>query len=851
MFVLRDYQQEAVDLTYQRLAEGHRPIVCAPTGCHQRGTPIMQPNGVTKRVEYLNVGDRVMGPDSKPRTIIRLHRGFDEMYRVIPVKGDTFIVNGGHVLSLKTTNVGSSAAGRIENITVRDWVTRSNYYRHTRKLYRVPLDFEQHKGEMPISPYFVGVLLGDGDTKHGRVAVCTADPEIVQEIRQQARIFSVQARKVAAGGISSSYMMTRPASGGMANQLLNAVREIGIDKGCAMKRVPWQYKTATKEARLEVLAGLMDTDGHFNRGGYDYVSKSWALASDVMFIARSVGLAAYMRKCRKSCGDFSGDYYRVSISGNCSIIPCKIARKSCAKRRQKKDVLVTGFKVESLGVGPYYGFECDGDHLYVMGDFTVTHNSGKTVIAGQMARDFMEQGKRVMFLSGRREILRQSYDVFADFCGHDKVGFLMAGESPWWFYPPVTVASQDTLKARWDKADSWRVPADVVMYDECHLSLSPKMVKTVIPFYGDKVNVGFSATPAKQSGKGLGSHYTRIIQVRSVNQLVDAGHLAPCEYWAGSHADVSGLRTVNGDYENRGLSRAANDNVLIGDVVDNWLRIASERHTIVFAVDIAHAVALTEKFQAAGIDAEVLHSRLAPETRTQISDDFKRGDIQVLINVGIATYGYDVPSVSCVVLARPTKSIVLHLQMIGRGMRPKADGGHCVVLDHADNVRRLGAAEDEIRWCLDDGRTAATNVRKQVDEKTKRGDSELTTCDDCGHMFNRSRICPKCGWEKPLPAKDIETVRADLVKYREPKDTKATGDGWPNPENFYRMLMHHAMVKGYKPGWAYHKFREQMDSEPERHWQGLLPIKPTPRVANWIRSQQIRYAKRKKRRAAA
>ena len=472
--------------------------------------------------------------------------------------------------------------------------------------------------------------------------------------------------------------------------------------------------------------------------------------------------------------------------------------------------------------------------------------SGKTVIAAQMAKDYMDAGLRVLFMSGRREILRQSYETFVGFCGVKNVGFLMAGEGPWWFYPPVTIASWDTLKARWGKSDVWHVPADVVFYDECHLALSPKMCKTVIPFYKEAINIGLSATPAKQSGKGLGTHFTRIIQVQSVQQIIDDGYLAECEYWAGSYADVSKVKTVNGDYENKGLSAAAKDNVLIGDVIENWLKIASDRHTIVFAVDIAHAEALTKRFQEAGIAAEVLHSKTPLESRNIISKRFKSQDTQVLVNVGIATYGYDVPSVNCVVLARPTKSIVLHLQCIGRGMRPKPDGGFCKVLDHADNVRRLGAAEDPVRWRLDSSKPAATNFKRHKDEQQGTKEAEIFACKQCAYMFSRSRVCPKCGWEKPLNGRDVAAVEADLVKVRKAKDGQK--NGWPTDEDFFRMLRHYAQRKHYSSGWAAYKYRDRLGDWPPDAWKRGPIVAPIPLVNNWIQMKEIQYHKGKKKR---
>ncbi len=465
--------------------------------------------------------------------------------------------------------------------------------------------------------------------------------------------------------------------------------------------------------------------------------------------------------------------------------------------------------------------------------------SGKTVIAAHLARDAMKQGKRVLFLSCRREILRRTYETFIEICGEHNVGFLMAGEKPWWFYPPVTIGSQDTLKARWDKSDVWRVPSDVNLLDECHLALSRKMSETILPYYRDKTVIGFTATPARASGKGLGSFFTKIIQVQSVQQIIDDGFLAPCEYWAGSHADVSRLRTVRGDFENKGLSTAAKDTALIGDVIDNWLRLAKDRHTIVFATDISHAQALTERFQSVGVAAEVVHSKMNQLTRSLLTQQFKEQKFQVLVNVGICTYGYDVPSVTCVILARPTKSIVLHLQMIGRGMRPKEDGGFCRILDHSDNVRRLGAAEDQRRWRLDEGREASINWTREKAQKPD--EARHTECAECRHLFSNSRICPKCGWEKPTASRDIEALDADLVKIRRSQSRQVVDT--LERRSWYRMMKWWVASKGHKPGAAFFAYRDKFHEEPPSDWSSLSPMEPTQRVSGYMLHRQIRFAR--------
>lgn len=473
--------------------------------------------------------------------------------------------------------------------------------------------------------------------------------------------------------------------------------------------------------------------------------------------------------------------------------------------------------------------------------------SGKTVIAASMAKDALDRGDRVLWITGREEILRQAFTTFTEVCGRENVGILMRDEKPFWFYPKVTVASWDTIKSRWKKSDIWHIPADVLLVDEAHLSLSRVMLETVMEHYREKTVIGFTATPARKTGKGLGSYYTRIIQVRSVQQIIDDGYLAPCEYWAGSHADVSkaGHDHKTGDFRQRDLSDLHMDRVLVGDVIDNWLRVAKDRHTIVFAVDIAHAQALAERFQEVGVYAESLHSKMSHGLREEISEQFRRGDIQVLVNVGIATYGYDVPSVNCVVLARPTKSIVLHHQMIGRGMRPKG-GDYCVVLDHADNCRRLGYVEDQIRWRLAEGSEASVNTTREGDAtRDKLPSPPPTECERCHYLFQNSRICPKCGWEKPAAARDVETIQADLVRVAKPKSNGS--DESIDRKKWYRMAVGWCIENGKKPGTAFYRYQDKFGTKPPWGWRNESPLKPDARVDAYMRAGLIRYAKRRRR----
>lgn len=506
---------------------------------------------------------------------------------------------------------------------------------------------------------------------------------------------------------------------------------------------------------------------------------------------------------------------------------------------------------------------------YAMGhgvDDRVIHcaptGSGKTIMQALICKREMDRGDSTAILTPRNEIFTQTHGVTGSVCGANNVSILRAKRPGEYWNPhaPVHVCSWPTMISRARKSSFFFPNVSRVQVDECHLSMAPKILE-ILEHYAPKARIdGWTATPARQTGKGLGRFFTEIKHVTTVRQLIKDGYLAPVEYWGGATPDMEGIRIVRGDYEVGKLSKASIK--LVGDVVDNWLRLAHDRHTIVFAVDIAHCEMLAHKFKSIGIRAAPLHVRMDQDERDRVVEQFKAGIIQVLVNVSIASYGFDAPSVNCVVVARKTKSIVLHLQMIGRGMRPAVDeeGNRianpddprfkvCMVLDHAGNVPDLGQADDLFRWRLDMGKKASDNWSRK-EESGEKEDSAVHTCEECQHIFSHSRICPKCGWKVPFSKRDVETKEANLVRIGK-KLVEPLPEGWPTHENFYRMLIRYGADKGYTPGWAAVKFKERAGVWPERHWMNLASIPVDARVQNWIISRNIAYAKAKKANKAA
>lgn len=343
--------------------------------CLAPDEPVLRYDGKVVRTDSLKVGDLLMGPDSLPRKVLSTSIGFGEMYRVVPNKGKSWRCNGDHILSLrKSKNPGK---GTVAFVSVQDWLCWPESKKSKYKLWRASVDFPEITPPI-LDPYFVGVVLGDGSVSDG-VCITTVDPEIVCTVSDVAERHGLKmvVRKYDDNRVPR-YALSGGNTGGTANPVLDILRSMGVGK-CEGKFIPDSLKLGSRETRLSVLAGLIDTDGSYDDRGccYDFISKSERLAHDVSFVASSLGLAAYVSTCKKTCTNTGaeGVYYRVCISGQIDVIPCRLARKKARVRKMNKDVTNVGFTIEPIGESDWFGIVLDGDHQYLLDDFTVTHNT--------------------------------------------------------------------------------------------------------------------------------------------------------------------------------------------------------------------------------------------------------------------------------------------------------------------------------------------------------------------------------------------------------------------------------------------------------------------------------------------
>lgn len=794
---MRGYQALMQAGTYQAWNEGCQvvmPVVATGGGkCLGVDTPVLMFDGTVKKVQHIQVGELLMGPDSTPRQVLSLARGSEELYRVTPIKGDPYVVNESHILSLKKTGVG---VDEIVNISVRDYLSKNKNFKHLYKGWRAAVEFAfVTKPDADLPPYLLGVWLGDGCSR--LPAVTTADPEIAEYLANYVCTRGLHLRRdnVNTGAATTYYLTTGKKRKGI-NRLTNALRTYDLLEN---KHIPHTYLCGSRQTRLETLAGILDSDGYLHHGHYDLIFKSERLANDTAYLARSLGFACYVKKAfkRATNSNHAGEHYnRITISGDVSEIPTRILRHQAAPRMQKKDVLRVGISVESIGVGDYYGFEISGDRLFMLGDFTVTHNTvvmadtarkhvghglaaaHRGVLVGQISQSLAREGV-VHNIVGPSSLIKTVVD------GHmEEFGKCFFNASA-----RFHVASVDTLKRR--NVGNLKDLITLGMMDEGHHILRDNKWGQCLQMFPNAKWMTPTASPKRADGRGLGRHASgmvdRFVFGPTMRELIDWGFLTDYKVrWVQpSDLDLADIRISNatGDYnEDEVRKRVKHSGLIIGNIVDTYCQHEMGKLAVCFAVDIEHAGDIAKRFNERGVRAEVISADTPEAERRAMLKRFKSRQTQVLVNVDLFGEGFDLPAIEVVIFARPTASLALFIQQFGRVLRLMispihmaawdtytvaqrkhviAESGKAfgIVHDHVGNIAHFGGTPDMFTdWTLDDAPKKAS--------KSAADAIPLRPCLNvsCQMPFMRMyTACPFCGWVPPVPeARTIKEVDGDL-----------------------------------------------------------------------------------------
>jgi superfamily II DNA or RNA helicase len=413
---------------------------------------------------------------------------------------------------------------------------------------------------------------------------------------------------------------------------------------------------------------------------------------------------------------------------------------------------------------------------------------GKTCIIAAISANAAARGRHVLILVHRRELIHQTSSKLA-WVGLEH-GIIAAGISP--SDHAVHIASVQTLARRLSRLD-WQ--PTLIIIDEAHHAIAGQWAR-ILDHWPDAYRLGVTATPCRLDGCGLRGTFDTMVLGPSVADLIFTGYLSPARIYAPPVvADLQGIRSRGGDYANDQAAAAMDRPTVTGDAIAHYQRLAAGQQAIAFCCNVAHAVSVCDAFKTAGISAELLLGNTP--YREQVVAAFAAHRIRVLVTVDVVSEGFDVPAASCAILLRPTQSLGLYLQQVGRVLRPAPGKEHAVILDHVGNVNRHGFPDDPRDWSLDDRMrrskgTPAPSVR---------------TCPECFAAFKPAPICPVCGAGcAPIRSRVIREMAGELRELKREEVRQRTDER--RQARTLQQLIAVGQARGMKNpvGWAKHVY---------------------------------------------
>ncbi|HEY9660529.1 MAG TPA: DEAD/DEAH box helicase family protein, partial [Allocoleopsis sp.] len=425
--------------------------------------------------------------------------------------------------------------------------------------------------------------------------------------------------------------------------------------------------------------------------------------------------------------------------------------------------------------------------------------AGKTVIGGKICADTAARGMRLMFLVHLDVLVGQTYQKMQSFglrCGFIKAGWQEDPDAP------IQIASIQTMERR-----SWwrKFPANVVLFDEGHTTVFSQIGQEIIYRTHPKaVHLALTATPYRLGKEQLGDHMQTLVASPLPSELQRMGYLAPMKYYGvpkEDQIDLSSVRTIAGDYDERDLKNACDRPELVQRIVEEYQRLIPGKRAIAFCIDVEHARHVSEAFKQAGIPSAVVDGSTPIKQRHQLYTALREEKILVLTSCNVISIGFDEPSVEVGLLLRPTQSRALHHQQIGRVMRisPQTGKTHGIILDQAGNLQRLGFPEDIKEYHLPTSRepgVADVTPAKQCPTCNRLVWGFVMQCPDCGYQWESQ---PQVHTEELVEVLSDYQQKLPMIEY-------------------YREQRKKMMEAGDSPPWIKHLFYVKFNCFPESAW---------------------------------
>ena len=703
MLELRDYQIECLNKIYSKIKEGVKlqvAVLATGLGKALENSQRVLTKNWRKSISEILVGEKVFGYDGNLTKVTGVFpQGKRDVYRITFSDETSVLCDKEHLWDVTTRH--DKTKGRKRKLKTTNelfWDTQLKDKNDKRFIpVAKPIQFE--KKELKIDPYVMGALIGDGCFRWN-LLFSSLDKEIVSRVEAGIKKHNCEFLKIS----NCDYKINTIKQGRHNNGLRNLLVEYGLD-GCLSytKFIPEDYLHSDVNDRLELLRGLMDTDGSISeKGGHcEFSTASEWLAKDVLELVRSLwGVSSI--KSRIPHYDYKGERkegarsyrMRVSLELNPFYVTRKAEKhkkvvsqgrtKSIRKIEKVENNLCTCIKIEKE------------DWLFITEGYTITHN---TVIFAQMPKEVKRSNKKVLVLAHREELLSQARDKILSVSPELSVS-IEQGSNVSEEDADVIIASVPTL----GRANSNRIKKfdpshfGLIIIDEVHHAIADSY-QNILEYFGANKDRGvrpghpvviwFTATPNRKDNQGLDKLFDELVFKYDIRDGIENWYLARIKAFTintGENLDSVSVRVW--DFAIEELSDAVNTPERNKLVVDSYKRICDGEKALVFAVDVAHSEALAAAFSESGYKSHSVTWSTDTDIRKQILKDFDSWDVQVVVNCMVLTEGYDNPNIRAVLFARPTTSASLYIQMAGRGTRLGPDKKEVKYLDFVDNLSK-------------------------------------------------------------------------------------------------------------------------------------------------------------------
>jgi superfamily II DNA or RNA helicase len=368
----------------------------------------------------------------------------------------------------------------------------------------------------------------------------------------------------------------------------------------------------------------------------------------------------------------------------------------------------------------------------------------------------------------------------------------------------------------------------------------------IIEAYPDVILLGATATPVRGDGLGLGNIFSAMVEGPQVAELIEQGHLVRSRVYAPVDPNLKGVETRQGDYVITQLSSRMNTDELVGDIVEHWHKYGERRRTVAFAVDVAHSVHIKDEFLRAGVRAEHIDGGTPKGERDDVLARLASGETELVSNCQVLTEGWDMPAVSCCILARPTKQMGFFRQMVGRVLRPAEGKPDAIIFDHSGAVFRHGLPEDHIEWTLD---TDCHAVNPTHDKRQREVEHRLHECPSCKAVMTVPP-CSNCGWMPKPRGRDVDMHDGELGLVVRGYATRPAAPSSAEIEQVVGELKGLYLEKlrrkpDAKIGWVGFTAQKKLNLSrpPWEFVHRVEPREPSLPMRQWVRSRSIAYAK--------